>query len=78
MNEIDQIERITQDRVVAFLRDQLHYHYLGNLERRNNPNIEEDMLRAFLIKKGIYSNALIKRAVDELKRVSGNQVRSIY
>jgi len=78
MSEVDQVERITQNRVVSLLRDQLKYHYLGNWEKRyNNSNIEKDMLRAFLKKKG-YNDDLINRAMTELNRVSGNQVRSIY
>jgi type I restriction enzyme, R subunit len=78
MSEVDQVERVTQNRVVKLFRDQLKYRYLGNLERRANRNIEEDMLRDFLQKKGIYSNDLINRALYELNRVAGDQVRSIY
>ena len=52
MSEVDQIERITQNRVVKLLRDQLQYRYLGNWEKRYNRNIEEGMLRDFLKRKG--------------------------
>jgi type I restriction enzyme R subunit len=48
MSEVGQIERITQNRVVNLLRDQLNYTYLGNKEKQpNNRNIEEDLLRNF-------------------------------
>ncbi len=78
MSEVDQIERITQNRVVSVFRDKLQYHYLGNWEKRYNSNIEETMLRDFLKKKGLYSNDLINRAMNELNRVAGNQIRSLY
>jgi type I restriction enzyme R subunit len=48
MTTVGQIERATQNRVVALFRDRLKYTYLGNREDRpDNCNIEEDLLRAF-------------------------------
>lgn len=79
MNEIDQIERVTQNRVVGLFRDQLHYGYLGNWEKRpNNSNIEEAPLRNFLKVKQGYSDELIERALHEFLRVAGDQVRNLY
>jgi type I restriction enzyme, R subunit len=78
MSEVGQIERVTQNRVVELLRDQLHYHYLGNWEKRYNRNIEESLLRAFLQKNPKNNSDRINRALTELNRVAGNQVRSLY
>ena len=39
---VGQIERATQNRVVALFHDQIKYEYLGNWElREGNSNIEE-------------------------------------
>ncbi len=79
MSKVGQIERITQNRVVSLFRDQLNYSYLGNWEKRpNNRNIEEVSLRNFLKLKQGYSDELINRALHELNRVAGDQVRSLY
>jgi len=40
MTTVGQIERLTQNRVVALFQKQLDYDYLGNWEdRENNSNI---------------------------------------
>ncbi|HEY0754162.1 MAG TPA: type I restriction endonuclease subunit R [Ktedonobacteraceae bacterium] len=79
MSKIDQVERVTQNRVVRLLRDQLHYEYLGNWEKRlNSSNIEEARLRDFLKSKMDYSDELINRALHKLKSVAGDQARSLY
>ena len=79
MSTVGQIERMTQDRVVSLFRDQLRYRYLGNWEKRlNNRNIEEDQLRNFLKQKQGYSDELITRALHELNRAAGDQVRNLY
>src|SRR3989441_4253897 len=75
---VGQLERKTQDRVVALFRDRLGYDYLGNWEEREgNANIEEEYLRAFLTRSG-YSRKLIDRAIVELKRAAGSQITSLY
>jgi type I restriction enzyme R subunit len=79
MSEVDQIERVTQNRVVELLQNELQYEYLGNLEKRpQNRNIEQPLLSRFLKKRQGYSEELIERALYELERVAGNQVRSLY
>lgn len=41
MSNVSDVERVTQNRVVTLLRNQLGYEYLGNWEdRSNNRNIE--------------------------------------
>jgi len=47
--QVGQIERATQNRIVALFRDTLCYTHLGHWENRpDNRNIEEPLLRAFL------------------------------
>ena len=78
MTTVGQIERITQNRVVELFQDQLGYRYLDNWKKReNNSNIEENILRQYLIKKG-YSQTLIDKAIYELTRAATNQSKSLY
>ncbi len=71
MNRIGQAERATQKRLIALLRDQLHYTYLGNWEERdNNSAIEEELLRTYLQETDQYSPELIKKAIEALKKAT--------
>ncbi|HCI81535.1 MAG TPA: hypothetical protein DHW02_17815, partial [Ktedonobacter sp.] len=45
--------------------------------RENNSNIEEEYLRPFLVRQG-YSETLITRAIEELRKVASDQARSLY
>ena len=75
---VNQIERITQNRVVKFFKEKLGYDYLGNWQdRSNNSNIEEEYLTAFLKKQG-YDEAIIKKAIVELIKTATNQQKSLY
>ena len=65
MNEVGAPERTTQNRVVALFRDQLGYEYLGDWTHRDNSNIEQANLRAFLQKQG-HSETVIDQAVRKL------------
>ncbi len=61
-------ERETQDRVIKLLQEQLGYNYLGNFEEReDNSNLEVDILKSFLQKKG-FSESLISKTIFEFKR----------
>src|SRR3990167_1580895 len=54
------------------------YRYLGNWEEReNNSNIEEEILTAWLIKKG-YSQNLIGKALYEFSKAANDQSKSLY
>jgi type I restriction enzyme R subunit len=77
LSNVGQIERITQDRVVALFYKQLDYDYLGNWEdRENNSNLEKKILHQYLLKKG-YSQILIVKAIYELTRAATNQSKSL-
>ncbi|MCU0447374.1 MAG: HsdR family type I site-specific deoxyribonuclease [Microscillaceae bacterium] len=78
MSKVGQVERITQERVIALFRTKLKYEYLGDwTDRPNNRCIEESYLTAFLQKQG-YSATLIKKTITQLKKVAENQVLNLY
>jgi len=68
-------ERITQNRVVKLLCEQLGYSYLGNWEEKEgNSNIEEAFLKDWLTRTGKYSEALINKALFEFKKLAAVNV----
>ncbi len=78
MKKITQLERDTQNRVVQLFQNTLGYKYLGNWEdRQHNSNLEEGILRKFLQKQG-YTEAFITKALQEVRKLSGDQARSLY
>lgn len=69
MSKVGQIERATQNRIVALFQQQLNYRYLGNLEKvEGNSNVDETLLKAHLTQQG-YSPALISKALFEFKKM---------
>lgn len=75
---VGQIERETQNRIVKLFREELGYTYLGNWEDRpNNSNIEEGLLMSYLSRKG-YRYTLITRAIHELQIASKQYDKSLY
>ena len=75
---IGQAERHTQNRIVQLFKEQLHYDYLGHWgEHRNNYNIEETFLRAFLMEQG-YSGSLMTRAISALRTTASNFNQDLY
>ena len=78
MPQIDQIEKATQNRVIKFFVDKLHYTYLGDLHDSENSNIMQERLYAYLTEKGGYSDKLARRAIDELVRTAGNLQHGLY
>jgi len=79
MTDVGQLERLTQNRVVKLFHKQLDYDYLGNwIDRENNSNIEEAILRKYLNDKGDYSQALIGKVIYELTRAATNQSKDLY
>ena len=77
MSNIGDSERKTQNRVIEFFKDTLHYTYLGNLSEQENSNIIEDKLFSYL-KNREYSQRLISGAIDELKKTSLNLQQGLY
>lgn len=78
MNNIGQIERITQNRIVKLFQEELDYTYLGNWKDRvGNSNIEEDLLIDYLHDRD-YEMPVIKKALFELKTIAGNFNDSLY
>ena len=65
MSNVGQRERETQNRVVGLFRDRLKYEYGGNLEDRDNTNVDEAILRQNLLARGI-DEELIGRAIQQL------------
>lgn len=78
MTQIDAIEKVTQNRVIKFFVDKLHYTYLGDLHDSENSNIMQERLYAYLSRKGRYSEKLVKRAIDILVRTSTNLQHGLY
>jgi type I restriction enzyme R subunit len=79
MNQVGQIERLAQNRVVKLFKDNLNYSYLGNWEERiDNSNIEESILFDYLTKNAGYPEDLAKRAINEIKSESRNYDKSLY
>ena len=71
-------ERKTQDRVVALFQHSLGYEYLGDwADRADNANIEQELLRSWLIKQGVDAT-LTTRALFELTKVAADASKSLY
>ncbi len=78
MSEVGAPERITQNSVVKLFQDELGYTYLGNWQHReNNRNIEQDLLKKYLVGKS-YTPTQINKAIYELKTTANNYHDSLY
>jgi len=79
MSNVGEREILTQKRVIEFFKNELGYDYLGDWkDREDNHNIEEEYLHAFLKDKKGYDEDLIDKAIFELRKVTGDQSRSLY
>ena len=68
MSSVGQNERTTQNRAVKLFQEQLDYSYYGDWhERSDNSNIEENYLRAWLIRQGV-DGGLITNALRQFKQ----------
>jgi type I restriction enzyme R subunit len=68
MSEVGQIERATQNRIVALFRNSLHYEYLGNWEERDgNSNVEQELLSKWLKAQG-YDDKIIAKVLFEVNK----------
>ena len=78
MTTVGQIEAATQKRVIDVLK-RLGYSYLGNWkDRLENSNIEEPLLKGWLLRSG-YEDAVIAKALFELgKAATVSGARDLY
>ena len=77
MAYIGERERLTQNRVITFFKDQLQYTYLGNRQGCENSNIMREHLYANLVRRG-YTTAIAKKAIDLLERTAGDLREGLY
>ncbi len=78
LTSVGQIEKKTQQRVVALFRDTLGYAYLGDwIDREDNRNIEPDRLRAWLKTQG-HEAMLIEKALRQLDKAAFDASKSLY
>ena len=70
MSNVNELEIVTQDRIVhKIFEEKLNYTYLGNFEdRKNNSNIEEELLLKFLIKNDALENLYQLQLIDSNKQ----------
>ena len=77
-NNIGQIERATQDRIVQLFVKRLGYSYLGDWEEYpTNSNVTEVYLKPYLQKCG-YNDTLIRKAIYELKQAANSITDDLY
>lgn len=78
-SEIGDLERKTQNRVVTLFENELNYRYLGNWEKRDgNSNLEESILRDYLVGTKKYDDNLINKAIQEFSKVVNDRSKSLY
>ena len=77
MPTINAPERVTQNHVIRFFSDKLHYTYLGDLHDRENSNIMPERLQAWLSGRG-YSDRLVNGAIDRLQRAANDLSQGLY
>lgn len=78
MPSVGQIEKKTQERVLALLSRRLGYTYLGDwIDRPANSNIEPERLKAWLAGQGV-RGTLAARALFELQKAAFDTSKSLY
>ena len=72
-------ERNTQNRVVRLFRDELEYQYLGDWsDRDGNTNIEEDLLRKYLVGKAGHTESQLGAVIYRLRTEADHNSRGCY
>lgn len=78
MNQVGASERVTQNRVVKLLHEELDYDYLGDwADRPDNANVETKYLNAYLARAG-YSQVARSRAIDLLVASANRPGQDLY
>ena len=78
MSDVNQIERIVQDRVVKLFREKLKYTYGGNCQDKANTNVSIESLRAFLVEMQGCSDSLADRAVAQFVSLVNDTTKTLY
>jgi type I restriction enzyme R subunit len=69
----------TQKKAISRLQDDLWYAYLGDwTDRKDNSNIETELLTTYLVSTKKYSEKLIQKAIDKLEKVANYKSKEIY
>jgi type I restriction enzyme R subunit len=70
MSQVGQKEIVTQQKVLKLLKDKSGYHYLGHWkDRDNNRNIEAEILRSWLLARGVAPD-LANKAIEKLEKTA--------
>ena len=77
MAPIGNPERATQNRVIALFQDELGYRFHGDFSERANNHVEEELLKAWLGRRGTSKEA-IERALHVLRSKASNHGRDLY
>jgi type I restriction enzyme R subunit len=78
MSDIGKAERVTQNRVIKLLVEELDYTYLGDwTDRDGNSNVEEGLLSPWLAKRG-HTAGQISAALYKLRTEADNHNRDLY
>jgi type I restriction enzyme R subunit len=79
MSNVGQNERATQNRIVKLISKKLGYTYLGDFQdRANNQNIEKEILKKWLISRGVSQTLYpkVERQIDQALALGGG--RKLY
>ena len=68
MTNVGQIEKQTQARVVTLFRECLGYDYLGNRSGRDNRKLDLNLLRAWLVGRGVEEALITGRCMSGTRR----------
>ena len=77
MERVGKPEFATQKRVIEFFQNKLRYNYLGNLKDRENSNIDEAKLYAWLTNQG-YAETIATRAIEVLVKAANSLQDGLY
>jgi len=77
MNDINALERRTQNRVVGILQNSLGYRYIGNLENDLNENIRPNDVIDWLTSQGL-ERTLAEKALSRIEHEANDSTKSLY
>lgn len=78
-SKIGSTERITQNRIVDIFKNELGYRHLGNWQdREENSQLEENILRDWLLNKKKLDPVLVDNAIRKFSNTVYDQSKSMY